>query len=506
MTESAPRPLSLTGIESFSSTLRTMFINIGFFVAMLLLIPAVASQFSANAIVLEPIAVPKALAARGITPEVAANRLWDGLQDLARSASVARSTIVAIPNSQRVEFSLPDTGISIDSVAKQVRQFFGFYETHIAGEIICEDAQCSPAGLRLRLRVIRANADIIDLTPIGDRSEPDYFREAAAGVFDVLDPFVAIAARAIDDPEGAATRARRLTLANHPDAKWAHNLLGDIARKAGDADAAIVNYQAALNLDGNFNIARINLARALAEAGDFAAADTALAEASAIEPQAAALPSARAEIALASGDREAAVAAFLAAAERSPVDPDPLVRAGELELQLGRSEEGMGHLGEALDLDPGHADALRLLGEAYRAAGDLAAAERLFKDWADYVPNSAEAHLALAELLVERNDNREAAEHYDRVVALDPANLDHALARARLLRELGLFAQAVDGLTPFADAEVPEPTAILLLAEIHAAAGRSERAAERYRQYLALAPDAADKPEVEAALAALPTN
>lgn len=505
MTEPSPRMLSLAGIEALSSTIRTMFINIGFFAAMLLLIPAVASQFSTSAVVIEPIAVPSALAKRGITPEVAANRLWDGLQDFARTASVARSTIVAIPDSQRVEFSLPDTGISIDSVSKQVRQFFGLYETHIAGEIICDTPDCAPSGQRLRLRIIRATTDIVDLPPIGDRSEPDYFREAAAGVFDTLDPFVAIAARAITDPEGAATRARRLALGGHPDAKWAHNLLGDIARKADDTEAAIADYRAALSLDAGFNIARINLARALADSGDFAGADATLAEAAALEPQAATLPTARAEIALAKGDRMGAVAAFLDAAALAPVDPVPLVRAGELELLEGQSQAGMAHLEEALDLDPGQPDALRLLGEAYRGDGDLAAAERLFQDWADYVPESPQAHLALAELLVERKDLKGAAEHYDRLVSLDPANLAYATARTEVLLELGRYAQAVDGLTPFADAESPDPAAVLLLAQVQQAAGRNERAAERYRQYLAL-PDIPARAEAEAALAALPAN
>lgn len=504
MTEPAPRPLSLTGIEAMSSTIRTMFINVGFFAAMLLLVPAIASQFSANAVVIEPIAVPEALAARGVTPEVAANRLWDSLQDFARTASVARTTIVAIPNNQRVEFSLPDTGISIDSVSRQVRQFFGLYETHIAGEIVCDTPDCAPSGQRLRLRVIRATTEIVDLTPLGERSEPDYFREAAAGVFDILDPFVAIAARAITDPEGAATRARRLALGDHPDAKWAHNLLGDIARNAGDPTAAIVDYRAALALDTGFNIARINLARALADSGDFPAADKTLAEAAAFDPQAATLPTARAEIALAKGDKEAAVAAFLLAAARAPIDPVPLVRAGEIELQLGRLDDGMARLEEALDLDPGHADALRLLGTAYRADGDLAAAERLFEDWADYAPDSADAHLALAELLVERDDKEGAAAQYGRLATLDPANLAYATTRAQLLLDLGLYAQAVDSLTPFADAEVPEPPAVLLLAKVQQAAGRNERAAERYRQFLEIAPDAAERADVEAALTALP--
>lgn len=497
---------ALPRIEALSSTIRTMFINIGFFAAMLLLIPAIASQFTANAVVIEPIAVPEALVKSGITPEVAANRLWDGLQDFARTASVARSTIVAIPDSERVEFSLPDTGISIGSVSKQVRQFFGLFETHIAGEIICDTPACARGGLRLRLRVIRATTEIIDLPPIGDRTEPDYFREAAAGVFDVLDPFVAIAARAITDPEGAATRARRLALGNHPDAKWAHNLLGDIARNAGDADTAIADYRAALVLDDTFNMARINLARALAESGDFAAADATLVEATSRDPQATTLPTARAEIALAKDDREAAIAAFLVAAEQTPIDPAPLVRAGELELLLGRSDEGMAHLAEALALDPGHADALRLLGNAYRADGDLEAAERLFKDWADYAPTSIDAHLTLAELLLERDDRQGATEHYDRLVALDPAKLAHAMARAQVLLDLGRYAQAVDGLLPFADAEAPEPAAVLLLARVQQAAGKTEKAVERHRQVLALAPGSPEAAEAMAALAELSAN
>ena len=503
MTEPIPKGLSLPRIEALSATIRTVFINIGFFAAVILLIPAVAGQFNTAAVVIEPIAVPAALADRGLTPEVAANRLWDGLQDFARTASVARSTIVAIPDSQRVEFSLPDTGISIDSLFTQVRQFLGIYETRIAGEIVCGTPDCAPAGQRLRLRVIRGTTDIVDLPPLGDRSEADYFRDAAAGVFDVLDPFVAIAARALTDPEGAASRARRLALSRHPDAKWAHNLLGDIARNGGDPQAATLEYQAALALDEAFNLARINLTRAQAATGDITAAEATLAEAARREPNAAGLPEARAEVALAKGDTPAAITHYLAAAGLNPVDPAPLVRAGALELETGLVAAGIGHLEEVLDLDPGHPEALRLLGNAYRADGDLAAAERLFRDWAGYAPQSPEAHLALAELLVERNDRAGAAVPYDHLATLLPDHLDHALARARNLLELKRYAQAVDGLTPFADSDEPAPAAIYLLARIQHAFGRHDRAIARYRQFLELAPDAPERVEAEAALAEL---
>ncbi len=503
MSEDASR-FGLPQMEAFSSTLRTTFVNIGFFAAMLLLIPAVAGQVARNAVVIDPIVVPQALIDRGVTPEVAANRLWDGLQDFARTASIARTTIVAVPDSQLVEFSLPDTSLSLDSILKQVRQFFGVYETHIAGEIICETADCATAGQRLRLRVIRATAEVVDLPPIGSRSEADYFREAAGGIYDILDPFVAIAARAATDPDGAATRARRLALSGHADAPWAFNLLGDIERNAHRFEAAAAEYRAALDLDPNFTLARLNLARALAGSGDHDGASTAIADAAARDPDATGLLAARAEVELAAGNREAALEHFLAAAEATPLDPTLLVDAGTLELALGREEEAIAHLEEALDLDPGHPEALRILGETYREKGNVAAAERLFQDRADYAPNSAEAHLAIAELLAERGDLAAAAPHYDRVVVLAPDNVEHALARARLLLDLGRYAQAVDGLAPFADAEPPHADAVLLLAEVLEAFDRPDQAADRYRQFLALGPDATGRETAEAALARLP--
>jgi predicted Zn-dependent protease len=503
MSEESGR-FGLPQMEALSSTLRTTFVNLGFFAATLLLIPAVASQMARNAVVIDPIVVPQALIDRGVTPEVAANRLWDGLQDFARTASIARATIVAVPDSQLVEFSLPDTGLSLDSILKQVRQFFGAYETHIAGEIVCETADCATAGQRLRLRVIRATAEVIDLPPIGSRSEAEYFREAAAGIYDILDPFVAIAARAATDPDGAATHARRLALTGHPDAPWAFNLLGDIERNAGRFETAAVEYRAALDLDPNFTLARLNLARALAGGGELDAAATAIADAPSRDPESAGLFTARAELDLTAGNRAAAVEHLLAAAEAAPLDPDLLVEAGTLELALGRDDEAVAHLEEALDLEPGHPEALRILGESYREKGNVVAAERLFQDWADYAPNSAEAHLAIAELLAERGDLKGAAPHYDRVVVLAPENPEHAIARARVLLALGRYAQAVDGLAPFADADPPQPEAVLLLAEVLEAFGRPEQAAARYRQVLSLDADGPGRRIAEAALARLP--
>ncbi|MEO8686178.1 MAG: hypothetical protein ABI414_15220, partial [Devosia sp.] len=100
-------------------------------------------------------------------------------------------------------------------------------------------------------------------------------------------------------------------------------------------------------------------------------------------------------------------------------------------------------------------------------------------------------------------DLEKAAEHYNRLVALLPANVDHAIARARLLLTLKRYAQAVDGLTPFADADPPIPAAVLLLAQTQQAAGRTDRAIARYQQFLTLEIGEGERTEAEKALVGL---
>ena len=63
MTDIQPQSgLSLTRVDAGLATLRTMMINIGFFAATLLLVPTMGAQIIRNPIIIEPIAVPQALA------------------------------------------------------------------------------------------------------------------------------------------------------------------------------------------------------------------------------------------------------------------------------------------------------------------------------------------------------------------------------------------------------------------------------------------------------------
>lgn len=446
---------SLPKLESMTTTLRTMFINIGFIAVVLLTLPAVATQFSRNQVVIEPIVVPVAIAKQGLKPDVVASRLSDGLAAFAGEAALARASIVTIPNSQVVQFSLPTAGFSIDSLFAQIRQVLGIQETRISGELVCSTSDCAWEGLRLRLRISGPASDLVDLPPIGERSEAAYFRDAAAGVFAILDPLIAIAAMAPTEPLRATVLARQLVRTGHPDTRWAHNLIGDIAFASGELETAANEFRAALALDPAFSAAQNNLGFVLLALGDTAGARAAFSAVEARDPRN--VDSARgfAAVAASEGDPRTAMTYALVAAEREPLEPGHRVEAGLYAFEAGDAAAAETYLLDALAIDPGHADALRALGDHYLASGRQADSEKLYRDWADYQPESAAARTALGNVRIAAGDYDDALSYYDRAIALGDTSSETLAGRARALRGLGrnVEADAIEALLAERQAE-----------------------------------------------------
>lgn len=502
-TSDKPKPLSLPGIEEFSKMLRTMFINIGFFAATLLLIPSVAGQLTRTAIVIDPIAVPEAMVAQGLTPEVVANRIWDGLQEFAATASANRETIAAIPDSQLIEFSLPDAGISIDSVFAQIRQFFQIYETRIGGEYVCATADCAPGGMRLRLRVVKQHSDVIDLPAMGAMSERDYYREAAAGIYEIIDPYVAIAAQAETAPLKAATLARGLILEGSKDAKWAHNLVGDIEAKGENFAEAAAQYRAALAIDPDFSTARASYAKALFQAGDRDGARAELDELERRDPKNKLVPMTRTALALAAGDKPEAIRQSLLAVELDPLEPGHYIAAGTLELELGHVEQGMAYLREALSIDPGHGGALDALAQAEADNNNLPGAVKLYRQWLDFEPDNIEARTQLGVVLQANGELRESVEHLR--IAHDAGQRGMATQMLAVsLFKLNRFDEVVALLEPIVSADGTAFAEALLLGKSLARAGKPSEAVTLYETFLAAEPaDDPNRERIEAELAAV---
>ena len=435
--------VSLPTLESGSTRLRKVILNIAFVLAILIFIPILASQFLRSPVLIEPIAVPEALAARGMTPEVVASRLWDGLRDASALARTSKASVDAIPNSQRVQFSVPEVGLSMDSIVRQTRQFFNLHQTRITGEFVCADAGCAPEGMQLRLRLLRGSSEVIDLPPMGDRDMRSYFTDAATHILQSLDPFVAIAAISASEPVRAVALARRLIRQHHPDSKWAHLLIGNIRSERGEDRAAWPEYEAAVALDPGFNIARANLAGVLRRLGDPAAARKIYDDLAAVAPNSAKPYEGYAELAAAAGDIDGAIAMFQKAAALDPASPHYYSRIGMLEKDRGNMDAAREWFARALALDPAYVLATTAMFKYHLLRGDLAAALPMLRAASEHAPADTIAHATYAFALMLTNQPEAALEVLDRALVVSPDDADMLFESAKLLLALDRIPEAL---------------------------------------------------------------
>lgn len=484
--------LSLPEIEAWSTTMRTVFLNALFLVAIVVVLPVLVSQFRRDQVIIETFGVPASIEEQGLSGVVVANRVWDGLHDVRVKSRTSKQSIDAIPDARQVEFSFPDSGFSIESLVFHLRRLFDAYETRISGEFVCGDKECDRAGLRLRLRVIREGVEIIDLPAMGTRSERDYFADAGAKIYELLDPFVAISALSETEPLKAATLARRLIRSRHKDAKWAHNLAGLIRMEQGDAAAGIEDFRAALALDPDFPQARTNLGEALLRSGDVAGGGAEFDAVLRKDPDNVFALEGKSMQMEATGDVDGAVAFLLKAAEAAPVDPRYLARAGKILADKERPDDAIPLLRRSLELDPGYLPAFAYLGSIYLGRNDFAGAEPIYANAADYAPEDADAQASHGRILAILHRWEDAVARYRRATTLAPDDGSYWLELGRCLTSSGKPEEALPALTTAFDLDPSNADVQMALGDVHRMAGRKAESIAAYRKFLELVP--ADDP------------
>lgn len=251
------------------------------------------------------------------------------------------------------------------------------------------------------------------------RDEP---RFAAASPEDraIIESLVAIgyvspAAAAGDDGEGAATQGA--AGAN------ARNNMGTILLSQGDAEGALAEFEAALELAPDFVLARVNRAHALVRVGRSAEAVTALERVLGTDPTNAKAISLLATLHLSEGEVDAALdlartatqrgprapaawytlgraleahgdgsgarEAYARAAELDPDNPEPLNAAGNLLQAAGRAAEASEWYERAIDVDPTFAPAYNNLALQYQRLGRLAEALDVYARGRERLPGSS---------------------------------------------------------------------------------------------------------------------
>ncbi len=214
--------------------------------------------------------------------------------------------------------TLPQTGMSLDTIAAQIRARLGVGNTwRVLGSVESD-------GKQYKLIVSLDNGkEYRELVTPKSQNIDDLFSVAAQGIFEVVDPYVFAASFSHKDPKKSMELARRIILTSPKgdiNVFWAHVLMSSIqlklhnpraaekeARAAiaidprsagphnnlglalkkiqGKVDAAIDEYDKAIAFDPRYERAHINLGLALKDQGKVDAAIKEYNKAIAIDPR-----------------------------------------------------------------------------------------------------------------------------------------------------------------------------------------------------------------------------
>ncbi len=242
----------------------------------------------------------------------------------------------------------------------------------------------------------------------------------------------------------AAIRGFEAALAAHPeDALAAYNLaLAHL--ELGRREETTRWLERALEIDPDFRNAHYNLASLLAEDGRLVEAERHFRRAHEIDPNDAASHAAWAKTLVALGEREWAVAELESLLQHEPGNAEALVVRGIIEAQLGREMAAEASFRAAAA--GGSAEAHTELGRLLERTGRWREAEESYRAAVEREPQRIEAWQLLGNLLGQRGRFAEAAEVFERAVASAPDRTDLRRSQAMALLLAGNEGAAVAAL------------------------------------------------------------
>jgi len=151
--------------------------------------------------------------------------------------------------------------------------------------------------------------------------------------------------------------------------------------------------------------------------------------------------------------------------------PDATWIAGSAAFNLGRYDEAIERLDDAVRRKPEFLPNAAALGFARREVGDFAGAEATFQQILAVRPQAYKAHYGLGLVALDQGRLPEARRELEAALAIEPKYLKAHAALGRLLFEEGRLADARVELEAVADAWPGNEQALYLLAQVQSALG-----------------------------------
>lgn len=360
-------------------------------------------------VTIRPLSVPKALSDDGISPEVVALNLRDGLNTFVGDVRRDRGwdATEAMDPEELPDVAVPSVGLSAQALAADVRAFFKIQSrTVISGEVVS-----------------RGDSHMLTLRLNGR----PFFRSSRGYPRDRLDGMIAEGVRATLDltqPVVAAAVA-------YDD--------GDSRKAIALCDAVIGQKLTGQPQDRH---ARTLKSRALASLGRIPEAVAEIRTLFALYPWDDNPHNNLGELLVAQGRPDEAVAEFRAAIALAPNHGNVHENLGKVLLSTGRVDEGMREIETGVAVTPQLFSPHMALGLALRARGRDDEALEQYRIAAPLSPNHAGPHRSLGDAFRALGQREEALAEYRKAAALDPASAISHRDLAAALDDLGRGAEA----------------------------------------------------------------
>lgn len=271
-------PSILEGLVSIVLKLGTLLLVILFLVFFLRL-------FKDQGYFIQAFSVPKQLEEQGYNGQVMAIRVQEKLEELKEQAgSVKEDSLQLKSNQQDIDLSVLGVGLSLRTLAFQIREALGRENKTLHGEITKIDnryeAQIRMTGYpkitSVRFADPGKEVEALDLL----------FKDLAEGILYHTDPYrLALVLRQENRYDEAIQTIRRLLQTNPAEAHWAYLGWGAMLRELDDLDGAIEKYKKAVELKPDFTLPHINLAYIYQEQDSVELAISALRRSVALDPR-----------------------------------------------------------------------------------------------------------------------------------------------------------------------------------------------------------------------------
>jgi len=321
-------------------------------IILLVMIILVIREIHQDTIEVAPIQVPASLAETGLTPEVVALRLLD---QIAAAERVVTSERVVRPHvelvGQKPDFNVPIAGISLRSLADIARNLLGIAPRRVSGEIILNENK-----LKLRLR-LAGQGQIADIGGFAPNQVDELLAAGAPEVWRFVFPklYAWHLAQSLGVETEVRERLTRMLLLDGLDAdeeSTVRALIGRSFLRSGRGEEAYALFSALIAKkpqDGGFIYGR---GRAQFLMGRLDEAMQDYARARQLDPAAFWIHTGVAQVIRARGDYAKALEEIDKGLTLRSDDPTAMTEKSEILLRLGRSQEAMNLVRQALVFDP----------------------------------------------------------------------------------------------------------------------------------------------------------